>query len=369
MQLILTQEQELLRATISDFAKTEIAPLASKIDWEAQIPAELASKLPGLGLYGISTPIEYGGAGTDLTSLILAVEEISKVSGSLGMQIAVHNAIVCESLLASPNPDLKKSLLSKLASGVLGAFSFDPKSTVSCEMKGSDILVNGVSEYVVNAASAGVFVVLAKLNSGEKILFGFARESTDETFRTGPAKKLLGMRSSGTARIEFTDAKFPAGSLLCDAKATDNLLSRLLVKSRLAIAGVALGIAQASIDAAVKYSNERKQFNTKIGNFYAIQDFIATDEVSVQSSRSLTYSVSSDSASETLLRDSAVAKISASNAAVQAARHSIRVHGGYGFIRDYPVERYLRDARATQLLMESNETLKAEVAKSLMSLD
>ncbi|MDG6997161.1 MAG: acyl-CoA dehydrogenase family protein [Nitrososphaerota archaeon] len=361
----------MLRTTIAEFAKAEIAPLASKIDWESNTPANLASRLPELGLYGICVPADFGGAGADFLSLILAIEEISKASGSLGMQIAVHNAIVCEAFLASSNSDLKHSVLKRLASGTLGAFSFDPKSNITCEIKGNEMIVSGVSEYITNAASAGVFVVLSKMKGGEKVIFGFMKDDVkSDQFRIGPAKKLLGVRAAGTARIEFKEARFPIGSLLFDPQITETALSQLLARSRLAMAAVALGIGQASIDAAVKYSTERKQFNTKIGKFYAIQDFIATDEVSVQTSRALLYDVvSTITKSKTSLRDSAVAKISASNAAVQAARHSIRIHGGYGFIRDYPVERYLRDARAMQLLMETNETLKAQVAEALMSQD
>ncbi len=137
----------------------------------------------------------------------------------------------------------------------------------------------------------------------------------------------------------------------------------------MAVAGQALGIAQASLDAAIKYSNERSQFNKKIGSFYAVKDYIAQDEIAIQSARSITYSASSEVlSSPTLQRDTSIAKVSSSNAAVQAARHSIRVHGGYGFIRDYPVERYLRDARATQIYIESNEALKEQIAGSLLGI-
>ena len=369
LQYSLSQEQELLRSTIGEFARSEIAPIASKIDWEARIPEVLSSKLPELGLYGVCAPSDYGGAGADFLSLILVIEEMSKVSASIGLQFAVHNAIVCEAFLASSNTELRQSLLGKLVSGSLGAFSFDPRSTIKYEIRANELVVNGSSEYVANASSAGGFVVLARAKGGEKAVFGFLRERADN-FKVGTPRKLLGMRAAGTARIEFKDARFPISSLLFDPQITDTALSQLLVRSRLAVAAVALGIGQASIDEAVKYSRERKQFNTQIGKFYAIQDFVATDEISVQTSRALLYKVSSDLAkSKTAFRDSALAKVSASNAAVQAARHSIRVHGGYGFIRDYPVERYLRDARSTQFIMESNESLKASIAESLMFRD
>ncbi len=141
----------------------------------------------------------------------------------------------------------------------------------------------------------------------------------------------------------------------------------MLAKSRLAVAAQALGIGQASLDAEIKYANERVQFNTKIGSFYAVRDFIAQDEIALETARSLTYSVASEIQTlATLSRDSAIAKVSSSNAAVQTARHSIRVHGGYGFVRDYPVERHLRDARGTQIYIESNEELKSQIAGSLL---
>ncbi|MDG6924374.1 MAG: acyl-CoA/acyl-ACP dehydrogenase [Nitrososphaerota archaeon] len=144
-------------------------------------------------------------------------------------------------------------------------------------------------------------------------------------------------------------------------------MQQITAKARLIVAAQALGIGQASLDAAIKYSNERSQFKTTIGSFYAVRDFIAQDEISLQSARSITYSVADEiSLFQTPMRDSAIAKIAASDAAVSASRHSIRIHGGYGFIRDYQVERYLRDARATQIYIESNEALKGDIAGSLL---
>ena len=356
-----------MQQTIRELAQTEISPLASKIDWEQNVPASLLEKLPAFGLYGITIPQEYGGAGADFLSLVLATEELSKASGSLAAQISFHNAVVSEALVASANSGLKSRLLPKLASGLLGAFSLDPKSTISCKVESDGILLNGASEYVMSATNAGVFLVLAKLSDGNKAIVCFSKEDVASGFNSGPAKKLLGMRASQTASISFSNAKLPLESLVFDVKETSSALSQLLVRSRLIVAAQALGLAQASLDAAIKYSNERKQFNTKIGSFYAVKDVIAQDEIAIQSARSITYSVAMELLSNpSLQRDSAIAKVSASNAAVQAARHSIRVHGGYGFVRDYPVERFLRDARATQIYIESNEALKSEIASSLI---
>ncbi len=373
----LTQEQQILRETIRDFAQSEIAPLASKIDWECKVPPELFTKLPQLGLLGISVPGELGGAGADFLSLIIATEEVSRASGSLGAQLSFHNAVVCETLSSSQNSKLKQALLPKLVTGVLGAFDFstlheeNKSKQILCRIEGSDLIVNGQSEYVISAAAANIFLVLGNLRGEgrrEKVIFAFSKDQvSEEQFTVGEPKKLLGMRASDTAKISFRELLLPLESLVYEVSKVREALPWLLARANLAVAGQGLGLAQASIDASVKYANERSQFNTKIGNFYAVQDMIASDSIDLETARALTYVIAGEiNTTSTLERDSSIAKIASSNAAVRASRHAIRVHGGYGFTRDYPVERYARDARFTQIYTESNEDLKALVAKSLL---
>jgi alkylation response protein AidB-like acyl-CoA dehydrogenase len=365
----LSQDQTLLQETIRQFAQEEISSAASKIDWEARIPAEISTKLPSLGLYGISVPAEFGGAGADFLSLVLVTEELSKVSGSVGARISLHNAVVCDTLLFSTNNHLKTTLLPKLASGNVGAFIVDPKSTISCTVEKDQIILDGSCEFVLNADSASVLLVLAKMKGGGSNLVCFSEEDLEDSsgLKISEPKKLLGMRAAGTAKIEFHNVRLPLNSTVFEPEVLPAGLNRIHINARLAVAAQALGIAQAALDAEVKYANERVQFNTKIGKFYAVQDFIAQDQIAVQTARLVTYKTAAEMRNlRTLERDSAVAKVSSSNAAVQTARHSIRVHGGYGFIRDYPVERYLRDARVTQVYLESNESLKAKIAESLL---
>jgi alkylation response protein AidB-like acyl-CoA dehydrogenase len=363
----MSQEQELLRQTISEMAQSEIVPLASKIDWEGNVPEDLRRKLPGFGLLGITIPQEFGGAGADFSSLVLAVEELSKASGSLGAQVSFHNGIVAEALIASTNNGLRNRLLPKLASGVFGACCLEPNTGISCRVGGGKVLLSGRSEYVMSAASAGVFLVLAKKNDGGRVLVCFSIDDAKGNVEVGPTKKLLGMRAADTASVTLHNLELSLDAMVFEPERIDGSLAQLFARSRLAVAAQALGIGQASLDAEIKYSNERSQFKTKIGSFYAVRDFIAQDEVSIQNARCVTYSVASQvSTLATVSRDSAIAKVSSSNSAVQAARHSIRVHGGYGFVRDYPVERYLRDARATQIYIESNESLKSQIAGSLL---
>ena len=368
-----------MRETIRDFAQSEIAPLASKIDWECKVPPELFTKLPQFGLLGISVPSELGGASADFLSLIIAIEEVSRASGSLGAQLSFHNAVVCETLSSSQNSKLRQALLPRLVTGTLGAFDFStlheeskPKQ-ILCRIEGSDLIVNGHSEYVISAASANVFLVLGNLRGEgrrelENVIFAFSKDQvSEEQFTVGEPKKLLGMRASDTAKISFKELRLPLESLVYEVSKVREALPWLLARANLAVAGQGLGLAQASIDASVKYANERSQFNTKIGNFYAVQDMIASDSVDLETARALTYVIAGEiNTTSTLERDSSIAKIASSNAAVRASRHAIRVHGGYGFTRDYPVERYARDARFTQIYTESNEDLKALVAKSLL---
>ena len=361
----LTQEQELLQGTIRDFSRSQIATLAPKIDFDQKVPDELAKKLPEMGLYGVVIPTEFGGAGADYLSLLLATEELSKVSGTVGARISFHG-IVCETLKASLNKELKNAFLPKLSARTLSAFSVDQKSSISWKKNSTSFILDGSSDYVLNADSAGVFLIRAKSKEGE-VLVCFDKEEARDSIEIGDPKKLMGMRGSGTSAISLHGLKLPDSSLVFEPGNTPSGVEQLFVAARLGVASQALGIAQASLDEEVRYANERNQFNTKIGQFYAVQDFIAMDEISVDTARSLTYSIFLQSLSEkSTKRRTCIAKVAASNAAVQCARHSIRVHGGYGFVRDYPVERFLRDARATQIFLEPNEVLKAKIAQDLL---
>jgi alkylation response protein AidB-like acyl-CoA dehydrogenase len=373
----LSQEQEILRETIREFARTEIAPLAADIDESSSIPQELLVELPEFGLYGITLPAESGGAGADFLSLVVSIEEVSKASGSLGARLCVHNAIVGEAFLLSENTALRGAFLHKLASGSLGAFALYPSASerergvVSCSFQGSNIILEGSASFVINAASADIFLIRARVQDtvSDEALVAFSKSAASkDAFEISSPKKLLGMRASDTATLSFHDLKLPIESLVSDVAQTGAILEKLNARARLAIAAVALGIGQASVDASVKYANERSQFNTKIGKFYAVQEMIASDIVSLESARSITYQAAAEiNSSRSLGRDSATAKICSSNAALGAARHSIRIHGGYGFTRDYPVERYARDARLTLICFESNERLKSEIARIALS--
>ena len=202
----LTQEQELLQGTIREFAAGEISSLASKIDSEARVPGELFEKLPALGLYGITIPTEFGGAGADYTSLLLAVEELSKVSGSVGARISFHNA-VCEALISSTNEQLKSTLLPKLAAGALAAFSVDPKSTITLKSESVGMILEGSSEFVMNADAAEIFLVLAKSKDSSKSFVCFQRADSQGAFEVEEPKKLMGMRGTGTCKISLHGLK------------------------------------------------------------------------------------------------------------------------------------------------------------------
>jgi len=367
MTQVLTQEQELLQGTVREFSQGDVLTVASKIDSDSKVPDELSRKLPELGLYGIVIPSQYGGAGADFTSLLLTVEELSKVSGTIGARIAFHG-IVCGALNGSTNDSLKSSILPKLAGGTLSAFSIDPKSTISYEKSGDELILEGSSEFVLNADAAGVFLFLARSKDGRSVIVCLEKERAGDKIEIGEPKRMMGLRGSGTSKVSLHDVRVTESSLLFPAPETPSAVQRFQTVGRLAVSAQSLGIAQAALSEEIKYANERSQFNTKIGRFYAVQDFIASDEISIDTARTATYDVASKPLNdESAGRRSAVAKIAASNAAVQTARHSIRVHGGYGFIRDYPVERYLRDARATQIYLESNEALKAKIAEDLLS--
>lgn len=350
-----------------DFAQDEISPIARKIDESARVPAELLRKLPELGLLGINIPTQYAGAGADYLSLLLAVEELSRLSGTIGARVSFHG-IVCGALSQSKNENLKSALLPKLAAATLSAFSIDPKSTIGLrKINDSEIVLDGSSDYVLNADSAGVFLVLARAKDESQVLVCFSKEGMEDHIEIGEPVSLMGMRGTGTCQVSIRGLKLTKESLVSEPAETPTALLNLLIAGRLAVAAQALGVGQAAHDEEIKYANERSQFNTKIGRFYAVREFIASDAISLDSARSLTYDATFAINRKSASKKSATAKVAASNAAVQTARHSIRVHGGYGFIRDYPVERYLRDARVTQIYLEPNEALKAKIAEDLLS--
>ena len=247
----LTQEQELLQGTIREFAAGEISSLASKIDSEARVPRELFEKLPALGLYGITIPSEFGGAGADFLSLLLAVEELSKVSGSVGARISFHNA-VCEALISSTNEQLKSTLLPKLAAGALAAFSVDPKSTITLKNESGGNTLEGSSEFVMNADAAEIFLVLAKARDGSKSFVCFQRSDSQGVIEVEEPKKLMGMRGTGTCKISFHDLKLPEQSAVYEKNATFSALESFLGSTRLLVASQALGIGQASLDEEVR---------------------------------------------------------------------------------------------------------------------
>ncbi len=380
----LTQEQQLLRETARDFSEKEIFSLGAKIDSERRVPPDLLAKLSLLGLLGVTVPGKYGGAGADFLSQVIVSEEVSRASGSLGFQVAFHNALLCDALVASSNDTLKELLLPKLVGGcgapdLSAALVTDLDNVdkgITCEINGGKIRINGSSENVPSASEATVFLIVASLaNSKEKVAVAFSKDdlrSQANSLSVGPPKRLLGMRAAGAASVSFKGLELPTDRLLYEPpKARSAIENELLPRSRLAMASVALGIAQAAIDASATYANQRMQFNKKIGSFYAVKDMIATSETELQTARYLTYHAASRvepgaSSDPSVARDSAIAKISASLAAVNSARRAIRVHGGYGFMRDYPVERYARDARLTPVFPETNEELKSFLASSML---
>ncbi len=205
MNYRISQEQELLKQTINELAQSEIVPFASKIDWESSVPKNLASKLPTFGLFGITIPQEFGGVGADFLSLVIATEELSKASGSLGAQVSFHNAVVAEALIASANSSLRSKLLPRLAAGQFGAFSFSQRPGILCKLENGRVILNGAAEYVMSATSAGVYLVLAKTVDRKNVIVSFARDEANIgiSLMIGAPKKLLGMRASDTANIGF----------------------------------------------------------------------------------------------------------------------------------------------------------------------
>ncbi len=377
MDYQLGEDHLLLQQQIREFAFKEIAPGAADRDREGEIPASLRDQLAELGLLGICIPDEYGGAGMDCVASTLVVEEISKACAGTGVFVSAHNSLCVDPILAFGTTEQKQKYLPKLAGGTVGCLSLtEPGSgsdvgAASCmaveEKDGWRI--NGNKVFVTNGREAGIMVLLAVTNPTEKKhrLSAFIVEHPWDGLRIGKLEKKLGIRCSSTAEFVFEDCLVPKENLLGERGRGLNVALATLDGGRIGIGAQALGIAQACLYVASKYAGTREQFGRPIGKFQAIQDKLADMAVSIEAARNLLYRAA-------WLKDqkkpygyySAMGKLFASEAASKCANHAVQVFGGYGYCQDYPVERFLRDAKITELYEGTSEIHRLVIFRGLL---
>ena len=361
-----SEEQELIQSTVREFSENELKPLAPKIDSDALIPAELFQKLSSMGMFGILCSQQYRGAGAPFEAMMKVVSELGQASASVALTCLNHN-LAC-SIFDKFGSKEQKSLLSELALGKkIGAVtseSFSSDSKASIVLSNDGYAISGIKQYVVNGSFADVCIT--KCNSNNGIEFLIAEKGTEGLVQ-GKSLGLLGVRASGITHVQFHNVKVSKDRALGTKEDAPTILQLLQEGVWLGISSIALGIARASLDAAVKYANQRIQFGKPIAKFEAIQEMISNIANDIQSTSSFLDRTSKmKDQGRNVWSESAAVKVIATTMATKSAKLALKIHGGYGFIRDYPVERLVRDAKAIEILGGRNSELKMVTAKKVL---
>jgi len=379
MKFELSEEQNLIRETVREFAETEIGPSASARDEEERFDRELMfDSLAELGLTGIVFPEEYGGAGADYISYAIAVEELSRVCASTGVTLAAHLSLCANPIYLFGTEEQKQQFLAPLATGEkMGAFGLtepsagsDAGSTRTTAVRdGDDWILNGTKIFITNAGEAETYVVLARTDKEAEKHHGisaFIVAKGTEGFSFGKKEKKLGIRSSLTVEIVFENCRIPGTNLLGEEGEGFKVAMKTLDGGRIGIAAQALGIAQGALDQAVAYAKERKQFDKPITAFQGISFQLADMATQVEASRLLVYNAAyRASAGLPYTMASAMAKLMASETAMKVTTQAVQVLGGYGYTRDFPVERMMRDAKITEIYEGTSEIQRLVIGASL----
>ncbi len=378
MDFNFTEEQLMIQQTAKDFALSEIAPSAVERDIKAEFPYDIIKKLGDLGFMGMMVSPEYGGAGLDTISYVLAMIEISKVDASVGVIMSVNNSLVCHGLEKYGTDYIKQKYLVPLAKGEkLGAFALSEpeagsdatKQKTTADRDGDYFRLNGIKNWITNGINADYYLVMATTDKekGHKGITTFIVEKGTEGFGHGVKEDKLGIRSSDTCSLTFENCKVPKENIVWEEGKGFNFAMNTLNGGRIGIASQAIGIAEASLEASIKYSKERKAFGSVISSFQAIQFKLADMAVKIDAAKLLTLKAAAlKDAGKSYVKEAAMAKLYASKIAVECALEAIQIHGGYGYVREYLVERYLRDAKITEIYEGTSEIQRIVIARSLL---
>jgi alkylation response protein AidB-like acyl-CoA dehydrogenase len=373
-----TAEQEQLRSAIRKFATREIAPHVMEWDEASEFPAEVVRKLGPMGLMGIIFPVEYGGCGLGYVDYVLAVEELSRVDGSIGIIVASHNSLATNHIFLAGNEAQRRKYVTKLASGEwLGAWGLtEPGSgsdasgaRTTAVKKGDRWLLNGSKTFITNGGHADLAVVIAATDKpkGTHGLSAFVVEKGTPGFRAGKKENKLGLRASDTSELVFEDCEVSAENLVGQEGEGFIDAMRVLDGGRISIAALSLGIAQGAFEAAVKYVQQRHQFGKAISEFQGIQWKVADMATQLDAARLLTLRAArmKDAGMKTTL-ESAMAKLHASETAVKICDECVQLHGGYGFIKDYPAEKFYRDVKLCTIGEGTSEIQRLVIAREVL---
>jgi alkylation response protein AidB-like acyl-CoA dehydrogenase len=384
MEFSLTDEQQQLRRTVREFADAEIAPHVMEWDEASRFPSEIIPKLAEMGFLGVIFPENYGGAGMGYLEYALIIEELSRVDGSVGIIVAAHNSLCSNHIFKFGSEAQKQKYLVPLAQGKkLGCWSLtepeagsDAGGTRTVAVKqNSSWLLNGSKTFTTNGHYADVCVAMAVTDAAKKHhgISAFILEKGTPGFRPGKKENKLGLRASDTSEVVFTDCCVPADNLLGrEGEGFINSL-QILDGGRISIAALGLGMAQGAYECSVRYAKERKQFGKPISEFQAIQFKLADMATQIEAARLLTYRAAwlADRAASSadgarITREASMAKLYAGEVAVRVANEAVQIHGGYGFIKDYPAEKYYRDVKLCTIGEGTSEIQRLVIARQLL---
>ena len=376
---VLTDEQEQLRKEIRDFAAREIAPNVMRWDEASEFPLEVVKKLGEMGLMGAIFPVELGGSGLGYVDYALAVEELSAVDGSIGIIVASHNSLCTNHIFVAGNDEQRRKYIPLLASGKwLGAWGLtEPGSgsdagsaRTTAVRRGSNWVLNGNKTFITNGHYADVSVIIAVTDKGQgtRGLSAFVVEKGTPGFRAGKKENKLGLRASDTSELIFEDCEIPGENLLGEEGQGFIDSMRILDGGRISIAALSLGIGRGAYDAARKYVKQRHQFGKAISEFQGIQWKLADMATGLDAARLLTLraAVMKDAGQKTTL-ESSMAKLMASEVAVKVCDEAVQLHGGYGFIKDYPVEKFYRDVKLCTIGEGTSEIQRLIIAREILN--
>jgi alkylation response protein AidB-like acyl-CoA dehydrogenase len=379
MDFRFSEEQEMMRKMVRDFAQKEIAPFVPVMEETEQFPRHIVKKMGETGLMGIPIPEEWGGAGADFISYILTINEISKVSATLGVILSVHTSVGTNPILYFGNDKQKRKYVTKLAAGeYLGAFALtepgagsDASSIrTSAVRQGDDYILNGSKIFITNGGEADVYITFAVTETAEgaKQISAFIVEKDTPGFTVGKKEKKMGLHGSNTTELIFENARVPAENLLGNEGDGFRIAMANLDVGRIGIAAQALGIAEAAVQYATEYARERKQFGQPIAKQQAIAFKLADMATLVEAARLLVYRAAYlRTQGLPCGKEASMAKRFASDAAMKITTEAVQVFGGYGYTREYPVERLFRDAKITQIYEGTNQIQQIVIAKHLLS--
>jgi butyryl-CoA dehydrogenase len=379
MDFSLTEDQKMVQSMAREFATKELEPKAAEIDASGEFPHDSVKKMAELGLLGMVIPEKYGGAGFDFVSLAVAIEEISRACGSTGVITAVHNSLASWPIVNWGSDQMKDKYLPRMATGeLLGAFGLtepncgsDPGSMeTKAVLDGEHYVMNGAKRFITNGGAADVFVVFAVTDpaAGYRGITTFVIEKEFPGFSVGKHEDLLGLRATSNCELIFEDCKVPKENVLGEVGAGFKIAMGTLDVSRIDIGAQATGIAQAALDKALAYSQERKQFGKAICEFEMIQEKLAMMATGIDAARLLVYNAAyqKDAGRKRFSKESAMCKLFAASTAVEVTKEAVQIFGGYGYTKDYPVERYFRDAKCMEIYEGTSEIQKIVIARSLL---